>query len=277
MKRSNSGNIVLIVLILAAIGFFIYLLVKPSIKSILNVIPVQTSAPTEKPLTTISPSANPIFQSVKEFIEDKTQPDNILVSEKSYVWWLSSDGYNIINNNTYGIESQFSCTDYKASRFDSSLKTLAPIFPNFIKQNGFSENSLNTSKSLTDDKFYDYVQAYEKNGLKCVLTASPDCSGIGDGSMWQTISFSCTSDFDKNYAIQAPILKDLGIKDAIVSISKQVGNFAEIQVHYRRTGHYVIAVQEGGVWKELYSGQDIPSCSMMTQYNVPKEIYENCF
>ena len=48
MKRYNSGNIVLVVLIVGAIGFLVYQLVKPLIKSIINVIPSQTTAPTEK-------------------------------------------------------------------------------------------------------------------------------------------------------------------------------------------------------------------------------------
>lgn len=262
MKHQRPKNLVFATVSILITVFFVYFLAKLLIK---------------KNQTTISLPVDPIYTQVKEFIESKTQPDAILVGEKYSVWWVSSDGYNIINDNAYGVESKFNCSDYKSINFDSSLKTIASEFPAFIQKNGFSKNILNTSKSLTDDKFYDYVQAYEKDDLKCVLTASPDCSGVGDGKMWQTISFSCTQDFDKNYTTQAPILRDLKINDSIISISKQIENFAEIQVHYRRTGHYVIAAKENGIWKSLYSGQDIPNCSVMEQYNVPNEIYENCY
>ncbi len=277
MKQYRSVNFVLIALLVIATGFYVYLLSNSSVKNSSETTLTQDPESAENRLATIPPSADPIFQQVKEFIDEKTQPDNVLITKKSYVWWLDSDGYNIINNRDLGIESQFNCMNYPASRFDSSLISLSALFPTFMQQQGFTKNNRNSSASLTDDQFYDYVQAYEKDGVKCILTANPDCSGITDDNMWQTISFSCTSNYDENHAIQVPILKDLDIKDAVVSISKQAGNFAKIQVHYRRTGHYMIAVKENGIWKELYRGQDTPSCSLMNQYKVPKEVYESCF
>ncbi|MBU2577545.1 hypothetical protein KKA69_01805 [Patescibacteria group bacterium] len=276
MKRYHSGNVIIILLVVVALGLSVYFISKLPNKNSSVIPSAPTLTPTEKPISTIPSSTNPVFQKVKDLMTQKTNPDNILASNKSYVWWVSNDGYNIINSNTFGLESQFDCENYSASRFNSSLKILAPLFPTFMQQQGFNKNNFNSSTSLTDTQFYDYVQAYEKNGLKCTLTADPDCSGTDH--MWQTITFSCTSDFDKNYSLQTPFLKDLQVKGAIVSVSKQVGNYVYLDAHARRTGWYIIAMkQANGKWEQITSGQDDASCSIMNQYSVPKEIYGNCF
>ena len=126
-------------------------------------------------------------------------------------------------------------------------------------------------------QFYDYVQAYEKGISKCVFKANPYCVAFSETeSFYNSFSFTCTESYDNNYIEQSQYLKDLDIKDAIISVSKKVDGHALINVNYRRTGHFVIAKLVDGKWVEVYSGQDYPRCDLMEENKVPEEIYSEC-
>lgn len=235
------------------------------------------NTPSPKPAINLPTSLAPLLQKVRVILEQQTQTKSTSISGNESVWWITDNGYNIINHSAYGVVANYECQNQPQHGFESATKTLEPIIPEVMRQEGFQKNLRNSSKSLSDLTFYDYVQAYEKDSLKCTFTANPDCTGYDESSIWQTITFSCTSNYDENYKNQIPFLKDLGIKDAIVQVEKQMGNYAKLQVHYRRTGSYLIAAKQNGVWKELYRGQDTPKCLVMNQYSVPKDIYGSCY
>ena len=76
---------------------------------------------------------------------------------------------------------------------------------------------------------------------------------------------------------QTMALKDLGINNAIIRVGKRVDDFVYLNVNYRRTGYYVIAKLINGKWTELFSGQDSPSCEVVSKHKIPKDIYFNCY
>lgn len=217
----------------------------------------------------VLPAAKKAFQKIKE--KDNSQ---ILETNQLGIWWISSDGLNIINDDSSGVQINiFNC---KAD-FKGLTQSISPQIDKIMKQKGFQVNLENSSKSIEDDRFYDYVQAWENGEQKCVFTANPDCETSSEETrMHYAFSLGCTEAFGENYQQQAPYLKDLGIKDAIIHIEKKIGDWAKLNVNFRRSGHYIIARLINNKWKEIYSGQAIPSCKIVAKYQIPKEIIPDC-
>ncbi len=205
----------------------------------------------------------------------------IITDSKSDVWWISNDNLNIINNDETSLSYQnYNCESDLTNKkmFNSVSGKLSENIKLIMTSSGFSLNQKNSSKSITDDQFYDYVQAYEKGDTKCTFTANPDCGGSSNEvSMHYNFTFTCTNSFDKNYQEQAPYLKGLKITNAVIHVEKKVGDYAFINVNNRRSGHYVIAQLINGAWTEISSGQDVPNCETMQEHQVPKEIYGDCY
>lgn len=227
-------------------------------------------------------NAKNIFSDVDSEFKKAGKKYNATVSQSNDlpVWWVSPDKLNIINDNSGGEVLKISdCeNDPNQQNFKTAAQELGATLDKTLKRNGFIFNSQNSSKNIDDTQFYDYIQAYEKGNQKCVYTASPDCAGgIGDTIMAYSYSFACTDKYDENYLAQAPYLKDLGIKDAIVHISKRDGDFVLLNVNYRRSGYYTIAKLVSNKWVEVYSGQDLPPCKVINQNQVPKTIAPNCY
>jgi hypothetical protein len=220
--------------------------------------------------------AKSVFQNSKEKYKSQLQEGSNLG-----VWWVSEDGLNIINDNSTGVELySFNCESNLNSNsvFKEMAQSIGSEIGKVMTQNGFKLNQRNSSKSIDDDQFYDYVQAYEKDSVKAVFTADPDCeTSSNEIPMHYTFSFIFTNNFEANYQEQAQYLKDLNINDAIIHVRNKVDDFVNLSVHYRRTGHYTIAKLINGKWTELFSGQDIPSCEIVKKYSIPKGIISDCY
>lgn len=216
---------------------------------------------------------------------DKAKTDfsgQLIGINDDFIWWISEDDLNIINSYESGIEYRnFSCSNKSLEDSKPDIKSISISLAAGIKQimekYGFSLNLKNSSVSLDDKQHYDYVQAYEKDTTKCIFRANPDChTQVNKTPLYNDFTFSCTELFNQNYAIQAKYLKDLNLNNVIIQVSKQTGNFVKLDIHYRRTGHYMIAKKINGKWNEVFSGQGAPSCSIMEEFQVPQEIYGNC-
>jgi hypothetical protein len=219
-----------------------------------------------------------IEQEFSKIVQDYA--GQVILNQDASVWWIADNGFNIINDGEIGLDYlYFNCEEDSTGEVsDRIADRLSKSIYYVMTTAGFSLNQANSSKSIADDQFYDYVQAYEKDNLKCTFVASPDCGGsLGEDTMHYDFSFTCTDSFEKNYREQLPFLKDLNIAKAIIHVSKRVGDYAMVNVNYRRTGHYVIAQLVNGIWVELSAGQDIPNCQIMEKYQVPQEIYGECY
>ncbi len=222
------------------------------------------------------PVNDKLFSAVKVELQKINAKYNGKVSatNKLSIWWISPDDLNIINDNSSGVE--FNIFDCEAD-FKEITQLISPQIDKIMKQNGFKANQKNSSMSVEDDRFYDYIQAYENGAVKCVFVANPDCvTSDEELEMHYSFSLGCTGAFDKNYQQQTPFLKDLGINDTIVRVQKRTGDFVNLSVNSRRTGYYIIAKLINGKWKEIFSGQDVPSCAVVEKYKIPKEIISDC-
>ena len=206
---------------------------------------------------------------------------NVLSDIEASVWWVGDDGLNIMNDKETGlVYKNYDCNNFSSpddTLFSKIVSTLSTDIKEIMESYDYVLNYKNSSKSLEDPHFYDYIQAYEKGTSKCVFKANPDCVAFSETEpFYNSFSFTCTESYDNNYTEQSQYLRDLNIKDAIISVSKKVDDYALINVNYRRAGHFVIAKLVDGKWVEIYSGQDYPRCDLMEENQVPEEIYGEC-
>ncbi|MFA5932660.1 MAG: hypothetical protein WCV81_00170 [Microgenomates group bacterium] len=221
-----------------------------------------------------------IYQAGTEFSQiSKDYPaSTITYPDNSFLWWISKDGYNIINDNSPTVSLNLSCPDQNPQPLKQALSKAIPAVSKIFQNNGFTLNKTNSSISLDDDRFYDYIQAFEKDDIYCTLVGDPDCSGnTGSTNFYQTISVTCTNQFAKNYQDQIPYLSDLNIKDGVIHLATTYGDFVYIAQNFRRTGHYIIAKKENSKWVKLIEGQDVPSCETVNKERVPHQIMEECY
>lgn len=196
------------------------------------------------------------------------------------MWWTTPDGFNIINKHVSGIELySFNCEiDAESfSAFYGTTKFFASRIDEIMSSYGFIRSWKNSSRSISDDISYDYIQGYEQGDMKCVFVANPDCGTASKLPMHYTFSFSCTNDVDKNYQEQVPYLKDLGITDAVIYSQKRIGDSMIVYVNNRRSGYYTLAKLIDGKWTGVFSGQDIPPCQIMETYQIPKDLVGDCW
>ena len=200
------------------------------------------------------------------------------------LWWVSPDGLSIINDNSPAVEARFpGCVndDSNFSMWRAKARKVIAVVDEVMSANKFKvDNSINSSNSLSDTKFYDYIRGYYRGGTKAVLSISPDCGSTlstENPEMYYSVSFGYTNEYQRNYERQSPFLHDLNLKDVIVHIQKSDGEFRLLAVNYRRSGHATIVRRIGNKWTELWSGQDLIPCALRDQKKIPLSIAGDCY
>jgi len=200
------------------------------------------------------------------------------------LWWVTRDGYSIINDSSPAIEAQIPGCESDVSNSSmwkaTATKIIAAVDSVMSAENFAIDKETNSSKSLSDTKFYDYIKAYYRGSSKAVLSISPDCGSTSQADspvMYYSASFGYTNDYQKNYDEQSPFLYDLDLKDVIVHVQKSEGEFRLLAVNYRRSGHATIAKHVDGKWHELWSGQDLISCKVRDKNEIPLSIAGACY
>jgi hypothetical protein len=220
---------------------------------------------------------------ILEQVKTGLASEEIQTSDAKFdLWWVSDDGFSIANDGSLSVETKY--LDCEADNNDQrkfwteNAIQQSKIVDAIMQQAGFEVNELNSSDSLEDLQFVDYVRAYERDKTKAVLVVNSDCWSVGsaDSPLYYSTSFSITDDFDVNYEAQSPFLIDLNLKDVVIHVSNVVDNWALINVNYRRSGHYVIVEKVDGKWIERFGGQDIISCTLRNDLQIPLELAPNC-
>lgn len=200
------------------------------------------------------------------------------------LWWISPDGYSIINDGSAGVEAQFpGCVndDANYSMWKSVATKAVTAVDKVLLTAGFSvESKMNSSNDLADTKYYDYIRAYYRGTTKAVLSISPDCGSTMSTDhpvMYYSASFGFTDNFQRNYDAQSPFLIDLQLKDVIVHIQKSVGEYRLLAINYRRSGHATIVKKVDGKWREMWSGQDLISCAVRESKKIPLSMAPDCY
>jgi hypothetical protein len=227
---------------------------------------------------------------ISPLIQFSTESKNTPYDYGPYLWWISNDGWNIIDNSAQEMKyedeliignlkdpvylcplNSNSCTRVRL------IQVLSKAISDLLSQNGYIKNQLNSSTNEDDKKFYDYIQAYKKGETKCVVSLS--------GDLPTSLSLTCADQFDNAYQEQTPFLRRLSndpqsgkyYKNSAISKIQQKNDFVRLDVRGRRGGSYQVMKLISGNWVRLYGGQDFPLCGTVSKLGVPKEIYLQCY
>ena len=215
-----------------------------------------------------------VINSILQSLNGYSLPIKFLNPVKSSQWWISDDGWSIIDPNAVSITSLISTfkSDYNHSSPANPLNPLAKELNDLISKilldNGFTLNTLNTSKSEAHNDFYDYVVAFQKGETRCILKTDGD---------YGKYSVACSDRLREAHEEQIPYLKVLDNRNLTVSVGEKIGDFVQLNVHFRRTGFLAIMKDDGKEIKLIFKGQEPPSCDLMIENQVPKEVYGACY
>lgn len=210
-------------------------------------------------------------------------------------WWISDDGWNIydqkaeaiiMNINPCGTEND--CKVLNAYKNYAKLPKVVELnkkVSDVFIVNGFILNKKNTSKSLEDKRFYDYVLAFQKGEVRCTVTTSGDLYSLSQPDVWRIdYEIACSENFKKNYETETPYLRAAAAysknnKDAIVTPYAKDGNFETISLHFRRTGTSAVMKKVGDGYIELFQTQQQPSieqCKILRENGAPPSYLKTC-
>lgn len=202
----------------------------------------------------------------------------------AHVWWIAQNDANIWIPATGSVQFSLEVPTNEPLSIEQiynqkSVQQFVATAQKEFESRGYHKNALNSSKSINDDKFYDYVIAYEKGTEVCTISINPDgnLKESNAETVYYSTTVSCSDQFQKSFDEQNPIIQALDVKDSIVEVTKHDGDFYYIQQHYRRSGNYIIAKKSGNSYKEIFAGQDYPPCSVMEKNGVPKNLYGECY
>lgn len=249
----------------------------------------QTNLPqgNSTPATSMDTSVNSeILSSFLRYIEAKdfyTRADTRFntINENS-MWWVSDDNWSILIKDIPSTGLVRAKAYKELSEKDSFTLRLVNEVNNFFDNKGFSKSIRNSSKSVSDDSFYDYILGYQKDDERCLLTVNPDESYYkgenGEMIASPNIVLDCSrGEFQQSYDEQIPFLKAMNDRTAVVRIEKMSDVAAYVLVNWRRTGSFALFSKVNGYWEMIYRGQDQPSCSTLQKYSFPAEIYSDCY
>lgn len=148
----------------------------------------------------------------------------------------------------------------------SSLEPLRKQVDNFFINNGFTMDTLNTKEIAGFENLYGYTLG----DIHCLVSLFPQSIPFGQ--------FFCgVLDPDELswWKELVPIINPKNAPNTYFSVNKLIGNYARGGVGGYAGGVVWYAVKIDGKWKEVWTGQNIISCTPVKQYNIPKEIYGN--
>jgi hypothetical protein len=204
------------------------------------------------------------------------------------LWWVSDDNWSILIKEVshVSIIRPEVMTELKTK--NSYTSQLITETTNFFIKAGFIKSKQNSSRSVDDDSFFDYVLGFQNADEKCAITVNPD-EGFYLGKNGQmipepNITIACATNdaFQQAYAEQIELLKAVGNRKQIIHIQKITDTAAKVGVNSRRSGAMALLSKQSGHWEVIASGQggfeDITTCEVMREYAFPKAVFDHdCF
>jgi hypothetical protein len=214
-----------------------------------------------------------------EEMQDKVE---IGFHQSGGLWWINKDELSIFDSGAINLEIRdFNCAlDLEEkSEFREKAILLGNVFDEILTKNGFIMNQRNTSKSIDDTQFYDYIRAYEKGSKKVTFTASPDCGGDLETEHHYSFTLSISDKYELKEKEQSSYLRDLDYgPDTVIFNIIQSGDFMTYEKRGRRFGTTAIAKKIEGKWTELFIKQGgPPDCVLVQKFSIPKELVSSCF
>jgi len=275
-QRGNFLIPIAVIFLIVIVGVFAYYLgtTKNSRPIITSKAPQQIASPS--PMSSNLGSPEQILQSL-----EKTLSVNSPITDQKSKDWTSSDRQIVpLKGKSFGIGTFKNAYIDKYGNFPNlpdgnsdlnkitkpSLEPLRKQVDSFFINNGFTMDTLNT-KEITG---FENLYGYTLEDTYCLVSLFPQSDPFGQ--------FFCgVLDPDElNWRKElVPVINPKNDPNIFVSVSKLIGNYATGGVGGYASGAVWYAVKIDGKWKEVWTGQNIISCTPVKQYNIPKEIYGN--
>jgi len=223
----------------------------------------------------------------------KSSDENLIIRQQdSKMWWDNNDGYSLIASSSESIiVTKTTNLGVSNTIADDVFKNELAITRQVFADRGFVLNKANSSASTTDQKFYDYIQAYEKDNYLCAVTVSSDASpynGLNlqlipadvsppanfDNSLNFELYISCTDKLKEAETEQIPFLDALNFrnKEESAELENSDGDYFHIETHFRRSGSAAILKKENGRYRVLLISQEAPRCSLLNKEKIPASV-----
>ena len=281
-KNSSKRKLFLltILLVIILLGISILLFLRLATPTFLNSQGQNKVTPTTTPVTYSSNSPKETIYSLKSYLQTNspvTEPDG------STFEWDNDDGSVVLIDRDAGFSLQTAETS--SNHLYGDIKVIDDVTEEFINALDSKIRTFFLNQGFTESLVNKYIPENHDNGFS-------NGYGYFKGDIYCSISLSVLSnpyagfvcgkiDKIKTEELQ-PFLKAFNPsndKTMYVGVTKISGNFAKLSIggKYGGGGYYVIAMKDKQTWKEIFSGQEAPNCTVVDQYQIPKEIYDNCY
>ncbi len=213
--------------------------------------------------------------------------------EEGSMWWAEEGARFILDRFASVLSVDIELTEeeidkYNARSFEHpKAQDLHELSEKYFISNGYTKNLNNALAPQEDTEWLDYVVAFEKENIKCTVTTYNGTLILDYGTANEreviASEIACEDDFSKARTEQLLYLNGLGFGEEQnttgITIEKGSGDFFYIGVVGRSSvsGYGVIGKWEGDELIKIYEGQDVPPCVTVQEYNVPREVYGECY
>jgi len=193
--------------------------------------------------------------------------------------WVSDDGFVIHIGKSVsegvGLERINAHAELKDSNSTTSkiVKEISEYFEghNYTKNNNNFTTDMFSTTIYEGNRNYDYIEGYENDIEKCLLTVDGD----EIGNILQNITVQCVYSifYEFSYNEQAPFLKALDNWAGPIYIDSGSTN----AVKALGGSTFILFSKKHGYWENIYMGNDQPNCETLRKYDFPKELHNSCF
>jgi hypothetical protein len=294
VKNKNIFKILFIISLIVILGIIIafYFVLNNKINQLSNKqasditsIPTQNTTAT-KIIPTAIPTAEKIIIDPRQILNQlqTTLKTSSPISIRNNMEWLDDNGqYLLLTGQDFGLAGTVSnnyvgkygnYSDVSSITIDS-FKTLQSDIDKFFKSNGFEENKNNNKHIVnnSEDSLSTISMGYTKGEVKCLIRLYAKTDPFAD-------IFCGIIDEKRTAWLKelSPVINSTNDPNISVSVDKMIGNYAQGGAggRYGGGGAAWMAQKINGVWTKIWGGQDTISCSIVNQYQIPKEIYGTC-
>lgn len=249
----------------------------PSVRSTTNTPSIPTTTLTRLDATP-RPNLSPEAKAAIEKAAKDASMTTTLYTDNYQEWKVAANSYLPLMGYSFHVEtgcpgSDIECvTNSKYKNYDTSEVTEALVaeitatFDASFTNQGFIKNPTNSTR----DELIKY-KGYTKGDIYCLV------GGFAFSS--NAVSVFCGTS-DANEIANRAELKSLyqSNDELMMWVQEREENSARVTLNLREgSGYYALAVKQNGIWKEVFSGQDVPVCSLVDIYKLSKAIYQNCY
>lgn len=155
------------------------------------------------------------------------------------------------------------------------LTPLANAIKRYYEGLGFVQSIGNTSQTPND--LWAIRLGYEKDGLYCISNLAQMSDPFAYLSCGTIDTDQQVKQKELKSVYQEALAKDAGTDVSIIfRVNAISGDFANGSVS-SIGGYQWIAKKTDGIWKTVWSGNDMPLCSEMEKISIPEAMYPGCY